>query len=306
MNKVLIVILAETRAHELTFDLFEQNFQKVLNSDIALCVGNNKNTVKNNNKFYENAKFIWEIEEPKIAENLYDEIAKKNNYGEEWKEILKNVKGLTFSKLFKQEARRGAVSFLYYFRWLLLQKIKENNLSETYQWFIITRSDFMWKTPHPKCEYLDQDYIYSPDGEYGGGITDRHMIIPSKYIEKALGILDYILKNSKDIFISEQNLDKILSIEQMLEFYFKKVQLYDKIIRYPYNIYTVRTKNGPTSWSTGKYYEDLGYCIKYIREYNLYLANSKYIKSQEDWKKYFDTIKLRNNTLQIILKKIFL
>lgn len=279
-NQTLIVILAETRAHELTFDLFEENFQKVLNADLALCVGNNKNTNKHHNKFYENSKFIWEIEEPDTAENLYDEVSKKNNYGEEWKNILRESEGIAFSKLFTTD--NPAVSFLYYFRWLLLQNIISHNLLQTYQWFVVTRSDFMWKIPHPKCEYLNPEHIYVPDGQHYRGINDRHIIISNKYIEKSLGILDYILNHPREMLDAGNN------IEMLLKHYFKQAGIYNRIYMYPYTMYTVRTKDGPGVWKRGTYDESLGYCIKYKEEYESYLKYSTLIKCQEDWEGYLE------------------
>jgi hypothetical protein len=287
MKDVLIIILSEVRASSLTFDLFENNLKKITNADLALCVGKNNNSEKNS-KFYNIAKYIWEIEEPEVSEKLYEEVAKKNNYGEKWKNIFLNIcsksKGdILFGKLFNIKNNKGAASFLYYYRWLLLQKLRENNLIDKYNWFIITRSDFIWRIEHPNCKFLDKNYIYIPDGEDYSGFNDRHIIIPKKYIEKSLEILDFILKNPNDIYLKCRN-KIIINIESLLKYFFSVNNLINKVRRYPYTMYTVREKDGPTSYSFGEYNNEFGYYIKYNTEYESYLSFSKIIKSQESWK----------------------
>jgi hypothetical protein len=291
MKNVLIIILSEVRASNLTFDLFENNFLKITNADVALCIGKNENSEKIS-KFHDVAKYIWEINEPETCEKLYEEVVKQNNYNEEWKDILKNIINNTYSidldivfgKLFEKKNNKGATSFLYYYRWLLLQKLKENNLINKYNWFIITRSDFMWNIQHPDCKFLDKNYIYIPDGENYTGINDRHIIIPKKYIEKSLEILDFILKNPQDIYEKCIINKTIINIETLLKYFFSTTNLINNIRRYPYTMYTVREKNGPSNWSFGKYNRQLKFNIKYKTEYKSYLSYSNTIKSQQCWK----------------------
>ena len=69
--------------------------------------------------------------------------------------------------------RVGGSSILLFYRWLLLKKLIENNLIKKYNRFIITRSDFLWPIKHPPLNQMDEKYIWIPDGESFGGITDR-------------------------------------------------------------------------------------------------------------------------------------
>jgi len=63
----------------------------------------------------------------------------------------------------------GSAGILIFFRWFLLQKLKETNLINEYDRFIITRSDFIYAIPHPRLELLDPSKIWFPNGEYYGG-----------------------------------------------------------------------------------------------------------------------------------------
>jgi hypothetical protein len=60
----------------------------------------------------------------------------------------------------------------------------------------VTRSDFIWNIPHPDTKLLNENHIYIPDGEKYGGVTDRHTIIPAKYVETYLNIIEDELKYS--------------------------------------------------------------------------------------------------------------
>ena len=56
MPKTLVIILAETREYELTFDNFKQNVIDTLNADLCLCIGVKPN-YNYNNPFYKLAKY---------------------------------------------------------------------------------------------------------------------------------------------------------------------------------------------------------------------------------------------------------
>ena len=60
--KTLVIILAETRAYELTFDNFKKNVIDRLDADLCLCIGI-KSDYNYNNPFYTLAKykFLYEF-----------------------------------------------------------------------------------------------------------------------------------------------------------------------------------------------------------------------------------------------------
>ena len=62
-DRVLVVIIGEARAHELTFALFKQNVLDPLGADLALCVGSPRQQ-DDDNPFYAHAKHVWEFPEP--------------------------------------------------------------------------------------------------------------------------------------------------------------------------------------------------------------------------------------------------
>jgi hypothetical protein len=63
MAKTLVIVLGETRSHELTFDSFKKNVINELNADLCLCIGI-KPEYDYNNPFYNLAKYKFLYDEP--------------------------------------------------------------------------------------------------------------------------------------------------------------------------------------------------------------------------------------------------
>ena len=64
MQKTLVIILGETRAHELTFENIKINLLDELDADLAICIGIKPAQYDYNNPFYKLAKYRFLYEEP--------------------------------------------------------------------------------------------------------------------------------------------------------------------------------------------------------------------------------------------------
>jgi len=288
MADTLVVILCETRAFRLCQDKFKENLLDQMNCDLALCVGINKNTEKEGNKYYSYAKYIWEVDDPPDCGPVYTDICLKENGDPNWKDLLNieedsgekedlNLGGIRTLKA------KGSGAYLYYYRWLLLQQLRREELISKYKWFIITRSDFIWNIPHPNTSILNDNYIYIPDGEKYGGITDRHTILPAKYVETYLNIIHPIIHNPLLVKNIYNDLDHI-NPECFIKWWLEYNNIYKYVKYFPYIMYSVREKNGSTSWSKGDWSEENMYYIKYSTEFNSYKKFSNIIHNQEYWK----------------------
>ena len=71
MSKTLVIILSETRAHELTFDNIKQNLIDRLNADLCLCIGI-KPDYDYTNPFYQLAKHKFLYNEPDDFGEAFD------------------------------------------------------------------------------------------------------------------------------------------------------------------------------------------------------------------------------------------
>jgi hypothetical protein len=90
MNNTLVIILSETRAHELTFNNFKKNVLDQLNADLCLCIGV-KSDYDYNNPFYKIAKHKFLYNEPDdfgdAFDYAYEEISKNRRKYEKLENI---------------------------------------------------------------------------------------------------------------------------------------------------------------------------------------------------------------------------
>jgi len=273
-NKTLVIILSETRAHELTFDSFKTNVLDELNADLCLCIGI-KDDYDYSNLFFKYAKYKFLYNELEDYTEAFDyasnyiinENEENNENNLNWREFL-NIKDQFLGGIksnYNQHEGSGGISI--FFRWFLLKNLKENNLINEYERFIITRSDFIYQLPHPQVLKMNENNIWIPDEEYYGGYTDRHVILSKKTIESYLNILNNMVIKSNDYYNKMKNYDN-WNIERLLKFNLEENNVNYLVKEMPYIMYSVRNINGTTRWSKGDYNENLGYYIKYHNEYN--------------------------------------
>jgi hypothetical protein len=280
-KKILVIVLSETRAHELTFDNFKKNVIDVLNADLCVCIGVSPN-YDYTNPFYNLAKYKFTYDEPNDFGDAFDyaynclsntsaqqqqQQQQQEEFPKHWREFLKlkdqflgGIKDAT-----NQHPGSGAIQI--FFRWFLLTKLQENDLINKYDRFIITRSDYIYQLPHPKIELLDEKFIWIPDGEHYGGYTDRHVILSKHNIEPHLNILNNFVLRSNEYFMKMKHRTD-WNIERVIKFHLEQNNVLHLVRHTPYVMYTVRNKNGTTSWSVGNFSNELGYYIKYSGEYN--------------------------------------
>lgn len=347
MFKTLVIILSETRAHELTFESFKKNVIEQLNADLCLCIGVKKD-YNFDNPFYNLAKYKFLYNEPEdfaesfeyaynilsknrpkyekleninclydILNNHNDNISFYGNYNDienfdnydddeivvhtskfenQYKNqvygikksmnILKNEQNVNSYKkpLYWREFLKikdqflggikddnhqhpGSAGILIFFRWFLLKNLIDNDLINKYDRFIITRSDFIYQLPHPKLEYMNENFIWIPDNEHYGGYTDRHVVLSKNNIESYLNILNNLVLKSNEYFIKMSSHNR-WNLEQLIKFNLKENNVLHLVKEFPYIMYSVRNKNGSTRWSGGVWSQNLGYYIKYSSEYN--------------------------------------
>jgi hypothetical protein len=268
MSKTLVVVLGQPRAHELTFRLFKKNVLEHLSADLCFCGDGSDGT----SPYITEAKYCFTINQPDasldLLEEAYQEIAK--DYGKtpdiHWSQYIKIPKQIFIGGTKKEDSAKS--SFLLYYRWFLLKHMRLNGLLEKYDRFIITRSDYLWVFKHPSMERMDPRELWVPDGECYGGITDRHAILSTHNIEEYLNVFNMMVIRS-GIYVPEiSNIHSQYgtNIEMLISYHLSKSGI-RKLRVIPYNMFTVRAKDGTTSWSTGEYNESLGFCIKYKSEY---------------------------------------
>lgn len=282
MEKTLVCVISQTREHKVVWDLFKKNVLDTLNADLALCISV-PDDYDYTNPFWQTAKYKWITHE---YDNWTDafEYARKTEFPEctdRWKYLLFNDDRQA-NWLSPINNAPGAGAILIFFRWLLLQNLRNENVFEEYDRFIITRSDFLYLCPHPPMELMNPKYVWVPDGEYHGGVTDRYAVLSKQNIEGYLSIMKHIIKNTdlmyrKVMSHTFKNLEA--AVKNTLDIEFGN----NYLGTFPYFMYSIRTKETPTRWAPGYWSDELGYFVKYLEEQRMALHFQKIITNKEDW-----------------------
>ena len=271
--RVLAIILAETRSHELTWENFKTNVLDELGADLAVCAGQDlglgqgPDAPGQDDPFFKNAKYVWTYpEQPRTDDGWADAFTNEVCGGnDDWKILLK-LKDQLFGGL--GGGHKGSAGILMFFRWFLRKNLIESGALNEYDYFIVTRSDYYWDSPHMRLFLDDQDSIYLPEGESYGGISDRHTVIPRKHVLKALDVC-YRLANHPGKTFDAMRTHNAWNIEKYLKFHFVAEGLFDHVKWFPRNVYAVRSSTAQTRWAEGYFEPEVNMIVKYQSEYEL-------------------------------------
>jgi hypothetical protein len=281
----LVIILAETRAHKTTFENIKKNLINELNADLCVCIGTNED-YDYENPFYKLAKYRFCYKEPEDFGEAFDYASKIicEKPDVSWRDIH-NIPKIDDTEhqfmggvKYPNRQHDGSAGILIFFRWFLLHNLREHNLLDKYDYFIITRSDYIYKIPHMSSCMFNPSYILTLDCEKYGGITDRHTVVPKKYIETYLNIFELFVLHTekyKNILINEKNL---INLERLISIHLITHGLGPIIKNIPCVMYTIREKDGNTKWSKGYWSEALEYYIKYPQEFKSAFGYASYLK----------------------------
>jgi hypothetical protein len=285
--KTLVIVICQTRAHKTVWPSFKKNVLDSLGADLALCVAKTASS----DAFRENAKYIWEYEDPTNWASAYDEIQAELGVTTPWRQVLDIDPGRD-SCLFggiKHPYTIGSGAVLFYYRWKALEQIKRLGLQSTYDWFIITRSDYMYPVPHVPLDLLSTKSVWIPNGEKYGGVTDRHLICPSAFLEKSIDMLRYILTEPDHLLSNYKRWlnGKGANPETFIAYYLEKQEVPIQFV--PYFMYTVREldeiPNRTHYGLAGRIrHGTTNYGIKYPAEKQS--ADTLSIRTSSDWRAY--------------------
>lgn len=280
--RILIIFMFETRALDLTLPLLRKNLLERLGGDIALCVGENPREVPN--ELYRRAKFIWGYKDPPDGDwsAAFDEFAAGRNWrrllelGDQW---LGGIRHPTLQQ-------DGTGSLQLFFRELLRRRLEQAGILDDYDWFVLTRSDFMWPTLHPVVELLSPRHVYLPDGERYRGYTDRHAMVPRRHARRFLEICRPIFDDPENLALRMKARSLVnWNSESFIKFRLEELGLRPYVRFLPYMMYTVKTLGGATAPGApgGDNLEQRLY-VKYPQEYTTARAVQLVVASDEDWK----------------------
>ena len=185
MSKTLVIVLSETRAHELTFDNFKKNVIDELDADLCLCIGV-KPDYDYNNSFYNLAKYKFTYDEPDDFGDAFEEAYNIISKNKPKYECLTNVNAL-YGKLKTPQISNENIT--YYGNYENIININDFNDDEV----IIHTKDFsddLWK-----------NQVYGIRNSNNIDLVSQENVITYKkplYWREFLKVKDHLLGGVKD------------------------------------------------------------------------------------------------------------
>ena len=298
MEKVLVCLLASTRAHKLSFRSFKRQVLEELGGDLALALVVDR-SYDYANPYWRHAKYRWTAPNFQDYGEAFDLAQRwlcqrRNITAPNWRSMLK-IKGIWQGGIRSTDPQLSASSILPFCRWLLLSNLQQDDILNRYDRFVITRSDFVWLGPHPPLSVLDRSAIWVPSGEDYGGLNDRHMVASRADVVSCLNMIEDILLRPDELY-EEMKHRLYWNDEQFLAHHFARKGILQKVKRFPYVMYTARPvfDVNPT-WSRGRYEPAVGHFVKYEKEFRDASNYVTMIRCRSDWEngawRLFDSTK---------------
>jgi hypothetical protein len=286
-ERVLVCVLAQTRAHQHTWLKFRKNVLDEFDADLALAIGIDDD-YDYANPFWQHAKFRWTSREFSDYGEAFDlvqqHLAAGQPVGGDWRDILA-IEGLLLGGIRSKKPHLGSGAILLYYRWLLLHKLIADGVLENYDRFVITRSDFVWDLPHPPLSVLAPSDIWFPDGEYHGGLTDRHLVVSRQDLPNVINLIDNLLLHPARMLAQLSNRD--YNLELYIRAHLRQQDLLWRTSVFPWIMYSVRGEQDKTTWATGVLDTDLGAYVKYESERASTDKYKQRISTRRDWERLF-------------------
>lgn len=289
--RTLVVVLCETRGWEITADSFFAHLLAPLRANLALCVG--RTAHEGLNPLYEVASHVWTTDEPENWAEAYEQAVGNR----EWEALLdfnpQFLAPISHPRWGPPESSvPGSGAVVFYFRRFLARCLERPEVRNSYDWFVITRSDFMWPRPHPPLSLLDGRHLYALDGERYSGVSDRHHVVPYTLLSRYLAVPDPIFSTPRQLQIDlRRRLGRRaseLNPERFWALRLHDLGLLDRLRYLPYLPYTVRGVRGTSRWTQGTWDAAAGYFVKYPYELARSRAVQRVIRDERSWQRYFD------------------
>lgn len=282
-NRTLVVTLGQLRAHALTWSNFRQNVLEQLGADLAVCVPHDAH-FDFTNPFYTHARYRWLVPDAPDLANIFDRIQRLLGGSEDWR-LICDVQGSWLGKV-AQANQPGAAAILFVLRWFMLNNIRAAGLTDVYDRFIITRSDFYYLCPHPPLDCLSSDHLWVPDGEDYFGLCDRHLVVSSADLFAACSLIDDFLLRPREMR-DAMTVNRMWNIEQVIAWHLTRHGLISRVRRFPYVMFLVRSPDDPSAWAVGSLSTDVGMVVKYPSELHEAKRFQQLIGSNDDWQVMF-------------------
>jgi len=262
-NRTLVIVTGNPRGGELAWKSLYKNVLDVNQADLAVFFGTSKNRTSS---LYDRAKYVWEFEE-------YDDWGEAMDLinGTAWRDTLpyalpNHSTWIQGAKVNVTFTNRGSGAVVLMIRWFLMKEMEKLNIKNMYDRFVVTRSDHFYLCKHD-LSLLDPGYVWVPQGEDYGGITDRYVIANSNDILKTLDVYPALL-TSPYRYINHPEM-KNFNPEELLKVRWTENGLMQRVKRFERVMFTCWVDGDSSRGFKTKKRTREGVKLKYETEYKL-------------------------------------
>jgi hypothetical protein len=188
-----VVVLGSLRCGEAAWESLYRNVLDYNNADLAV-ITQAKSTTENNHhniSLLQRAKYVWEVPSYTDWADALDLIAEGRAWREQVPEYyVDHEAGILGGAL----NYSGSGAIIFWYRWFLTERIRELNWTSRYDRFVITRSDHFYLCQQD-INKLDPYFLWVPQGQTWGGVTDRYLVVNASDVLEALNVLLPLLKD---------------------------------------------------------------------------------------------------------------
>ena len=236
-NKTLVVVIGSLRGGELAWRSMYAHLLDLNSADLAITISNdalNATTAS----LVRRARYVWTHEEYEDWGDALDQMGGNGT----WRSIASKNNATIQGNGFlggTRESPRGSGAIIFYFRWFISKHIRRLQLHESYDRFVITRSDHYYGCAHD-LSALDPRWVWIPEGKSWRGYTDRHVVASKRDLFKVLNILPPLVRHPEryEHFIgSPESFIKLRWTQQSLQ-----------VRRFPRMMFTCAAPGDGTRW----------------------------------------------------------
>eukprot|EP00984_Skeletonema_dohrnii_P021188 scaffold10511_cov146-Skeletonema_dohrnii-CCMP3373.AAC.6 len=226
-NRTLAVIMGSFRGGESSWQTMASNVLDPSSADLAILIPEDDVNALNSS-LYKRAKYKWTFKNYEDWGEAVDLINGTKWNGSEWRKLALDDYDTSASIFGGVEDYGGSGAIIFMIRWFLYNHIKENNLTEKYDHFMVTRSDHYYQCIHNISEFsVGNRNLWIPPGQDYRGRTDRHLICGSDDVLDALDVFPTFMRSNwvreKKGMNTEQLLSRVWEEKNLNVNYFDRV-----------------------------------------------------------------------------------
>lgn len=265
-NRTLVVLMGDLRCGETAWESLYRNVLDYNQADLALFTQPPPQASYRNASLWHRAMHVELVPNYTDWSDALDLVA-----GPDWREqvaryyspqshpaLLGGVPGYEAS---------GAIVNMY--KWFVANRIREREWLPQYDRYLVTRTDQYYACPLDVAA-LDPQFLWVPQGEDYGGVTDRYLIASRDLVLAALDTLAPFLRDPRRYTwkFARTFFGHKINCEKVLLYLWRDAGLEPLLRRFTRNMYTCMAPTDCSRWgSIQGYAADTKLHLKYPKEY---------------------------------------